>query len=241
MSESQSERVFLVSGASRGLAHAVALALANQGVRVHGMARDSGRLAALARALGPDRVHGGDLRDPSVAHQVVQAVLAREGRLDGLILGVGTYHLATLQQTTATQWEDLLRTNLLSAVHLVDAARNALRETRGQVLMFGTAGMETRPARKGSAAYVVAKTALLAYMRSLALEEAHHGVRVNMLSPGIVPHAGASVDTLDPEVWKAIPLGRPGSLEDITDAALWMVQASHVTGQNLEVAGGFLL
>ena len=80
-------------------------------------------------------------------------------------------------------------------------------------------------------------------MRSLAREEAGHGVRYNMVSPGLVPHAGAHAATLETERLESIPLGRPGSGDDLARAALWLTsdEAAHVTGQNLDVAGGYML
>ena len=240
MTESN-RRVCLVSGASRGLAHGVALALFDAGWVVHGMARDAGRRESLAEKLGSEFVHGGDLREAGTAEETVAAVLQNSGRLDAVVLGVGTYLRAALEKTTAGQVEELLQTNVLAAVRMVDAGREALREAQGAVLLFGTAGLGTRPARKSAAAFAMAKSALLSYMQSLALQEAVHKVRVNMVSPGVVPHEGASADTQDPEMWRSIPLGRPGRVDEVAEAALWLLGAEHVTGQNLEVAGGFLL
>ncbi len=233
--------VALISGAGRGLAHAVAERLVERGWRVHGMARDAKRLEKLRKLLGPECVHAGDLKDPGTASAAVQAVLAREGRLQALVHGVGTYAAAPLEETPVETVEDLIQTNWLAAVRLVDAARSALRDSGGQILFFGAAGLESLRARNDTGAYSAAKTALLVYMRSLALQEAPFGVRANMLSPGIVPHEGAAPDTLDPQLWRSIPLGRPGRVEEIADAAEWLLGAQHVTGQNLEVAGGFLL
>ena len=108
-------------------------------------------------------------------------------------------------------------------------------------MFFGCAGVESLRARREAAAYVAAKSALLVYMRSLALEEAPYGVRANMVSPGLVPHAHASDDTHA----KAgdVPLGRAGEVADVanTVAFLLSADAAHVTGQNLDVAGGWLL
>lgn len=233
--------VALVSGAGRGLARAVAEHLQALGWRVHGMARHPERLADLSARLGPGRAHGGDLREEGTARAVVEAVVQAEGSLDAVVHGVGTYHSAALETTPIAAFEDLMQTNLFAAVRLVDAARSALREHRGQVLLFGAAGLASLRARSETAAYTAAKTALLVYMRSLAQQEGPYGVRVNMVSPGIVPHDGAAPDTLDPERWRSIPLGRPGKVEEIAEAAAWLMGSEHVTGQNLEVAGGFLL
>jgi 3-oxoacyl-[acyl-carrier protein] reductase len=88
-----------------------------------------------------------------------------------------------------------------------------------------------------------AKSALVVLARSWALEEAPHGVRVNLLSPGFAPHEHASADTLDAGAWKSIPLGRPARLDEVADAVEWLCseRASYVTGANLDLAGGWML
>jgi 3-oxoacyl-[acyl-carrier protein] reductase len=137
----------------------------------------------------------------------------------------------------------MLESNFLSAVGLFDAARPWLRAARGCAVFFGCAGLEGLRARADTALYTAAKTALLVYARSLAREEAPHGVRVNVVSPGIVPHAHAAPDTHDPALHARIPLGRVGRPEDVAAAVRWLASkdAAHVTGQNLDVAGGWLL
>ena len=98
--------------------------------------------------------------------------------------------------------------------------------------------MERARARKRIAAYASAKTALLVLARSWALAEGSHGVRVNMISPGFIPHPHADSSTFRSQ---AIPLGRPGTAEEVAEAANWLTSedASYVTGVNLEVAGGW--
>ena len=101
--------------------------------------------------------------------------------------------------------------------------------------------IESLRARRDAPIYVAAKTALLSFVRSFALEEAAFGVRVNMVSPGLVPHADAAESTK--EYAPRVPLGRPGKVEDLATAVTWLLsaEAGHVTGQNLDVAGGWVL
>jgi 3-oxoacyl-[acyl-carrier protein] reductase len=103
--------------------------------------------------------------------------------------------------------------------------------------------LESLRARRETAAYAAAKTALLVYARSLALEEASHGVRVNVVSPGLVPHADASEDTRDPERIARVPLGRATTADEVAGVVSWLCsnESALVTGQNVEVAGGWLL
>ena len=105
--------------------------------------------------------------------------------------------------------------------------------------MAGLAGLR---GRREAAAYAAAKSALCVLVRSWALEEAAHGVRVNLLSPGIVPHADAAAETRDPARAERVPLGRAGTPEEIAAAAAFLLGdgASYCTGVDLEVAGGWM-
>ncbi len=243
MHKSSNKQVVLVSGASGGLAKGVAMALFETGCRVHVIGRDLGRLGDMVSELGELNVHVGDLNLAGTAERIVARVIGIEGRLDGLVLGVGPYSAGTLAGTGADTWAELWQGNVQCGVELFDAARESLRESKGTALFFGAAGLGGMQARKTTGAYTAVKTALLSYMLSLAKEEAEFGVRVNMISPGVVPHGGASDDTNCCTTWKQIPLGRPGQVQDVCGAALWLMGpgADYVTGQNLEVAGGFLL
>ncbi|MEZ6006064.1 MAG: SDR family oxidoreductase [Planctomycetota bacterium] len=240
-SHALSGKVVLVTGASRGLGRDLALRLRDAGARVHAVARHAGRRRELAAELGELCVHGGDLNLSDTPRQVVQGVLHAEGALHALVHAVGEYEHASLAETGFERFEELMASNLFQAVRLVDAARDGLREVQGQVLFYGAAGLASLRGRRSTGAYTTAKTALLAYMRSLALEEAPHGVRVNMVSPGIAPHEGAAPDTLDPGAAAWVPMGRTAELAEVTGGAMYLLGAAHVTGQNLEVAGGFLL
>jgi len=96
-------------------------------------------------------------------------------------------------------------------------------------------------ARTQTAAYAAAKSALLVLVRSLAKEEAEHGVRVNMISPGIIPHEAAHSSTLNPQLQAKIPLGRPGTPSEIAAGVHFLTISRQVTGQDLGIDGGWLL
>ncbi|MBK7645514.1 MAG: SDR family oxidoreductase [Planctomycetes bacterium] len=135
-------------------------------------------------------------------------------------------------------WEN----NVGSALAMFDAARPALRRQGGAALFFGTAGLQGMRGRREAAGYSAAKSALLVLVRSWALEEAPHGVRVNMLSPGLIPHEHAAPATSDPGLAARVPMGRTGTPAEVARAAAWLLspEASYVTGTDLEVAGGWL-
>lgn len=237
-----SSRVCLVTGSSRGLGLAVAEALRGEGEEVHVLHRSPERAVPLESSF-PGRVHAGSLDGPDQARRLIGAILEQDGRLDVLVHAVGPYYEGSLEQTSSERFRELVAGNLFTAVDLMDAARAPLRAAEGCALLFGVSGLGGQRARSTNAAYVAAKSALRSYGRSLALQEAPHGVRVNLLSPGVVPHPGASEDTLDPNVQAQVPMGRAGTPSDIAQAAVFLCSsaAGHITGQDVEVAGGYLL
>lgn len=230
----------LVFGGVRGLGLATARALAARGARVHVTWRSSAERADALRAELAG-VHACDAAQPDEVARVVEAVLASEGRLDRVVHTIGAYSSGALEATPATTAAALWGSNVLTALHVIEACRAALRASRGAFLFFGCAGLDGHRARRECAAYAAAKSALLVVVRSLAVEEAPFGVRANMLSPGIIPHDAAHPDTLDPGATSVIPLGRAGRPDEIAAAALHLLDATHTTGIDLAVAGGWLL
>lgn len=230
----------LVSGAARGLGLAAARRFAQRGDLVHVVWRASAG-EQLEREF-PGRAHHADLERESDWRAVVEAVLARDGRLDTLVHAVGEYVCGPTSAASAADLRRMLANNVESAFLGVQAVRAALRASRGSAVFFGCAGLEGLRSRQSTAVYAAAKSALVVLARSWAVEEAAHGVRVNVLSPGFAPHEHASPDTLDRAAWAAIPLGRPAKLDEVTDALEWLCSdaASYVTGVNLDVAGGWM-
>ena len=216
-----SSRVVLVVGGVRGLGLAVARGLAARGDRVHLTWRGSAdRADALADEFG-GRVH----------------------RLDAAVSTVGDYREGPLAELAPEDLEHLWRSNVVTATALMAAARGPLRDAGGALLLFGCAGLAGLRARRDCAAYAATKSALLVLLRSFAVEEAAHGVRANMISPGLVPHDAAHASTLDPTVQAGIPAGRTGTLDEVAAAACFLLsdEAAHVTGTDLQLAGGWML
>lgn len=236
-------RVSLVTGSARGLGLAVARRLRERGDRVHVVWRSEGEAAAALRASFGERAHRADLLAEADAERLVADVLRLDGRLDCLVHAVGEYVSGPLAETSAAELRRMLASNAESAFLLFGAARPALREARGSAVFFGCSGLPGFRARRQTAAYAAAKSALLVLVRGWALEEAPHGVRVNLVSPGHVPHPDAHPDTLERARLEAIPLGRPGEPGDVASAVLWLTGdgASYTTGTDLLVSGGWML
>lgn len=246
MSETETrtrQRVALITGGNQGIGFGVAQLLHSEGWRVHVTSRHESKRTELERALGPGSVRIGDLTDAGAAARIVEEVVEAEGRLDAVVHSVGPYLTAPLSETTPGMFESMFEGNLMTAVHVVDAARPHLRSSAGAYVFFGCSGLERWRARTVTTAYISAKAALLVFMRGLALQEAPYGVRANMISPGFVPHDGAAPDTLSAELQAKIPQGRPARMREVAGTARWLIseESAHMLGQNLEVSGGWML
>jgi NAD(P)-dependent dehydrogenase (short-subunit alcohol dehydrogenase family) len=235
--------VALVTGSARGLGLAVARRLVARGQRVHVVWRSEGASAAALRAEFGARAHRADLLDPRAAEALVRTVVDLDGRLDHAVHAVGEYVSGPLEAAALADLRRMLASNVESSFVFFTAVRAALRRARGRAVFFGTSGLPGFRARRSTAAYAAAKSALFVLVRSWALEEAPHGVTVNLVSPGHVPHAHAHPDTLDQDLLGRIPLGRPGTPEDVARAVAFLCsdEASYTTGTELLVSGGWLL
>ena len=236
-------RVALVTGSARGLGLAVARRMRERGERVHVTWRTEGEAARALRDEFGARAHRADLLAPDDSRRLVAEILARDGRLDSVVHAVGEFVSGSLEEIPHEDFLRMWRSNTESAFQLFGAVRAALRTTRGRAVFFGTSGLAGFRARRETAAYASAKSALYVLVKSWALEEAPHGVTVNLVSPGHVPHPDAHPDTLDEGRLAAIPLGRPGTPEDVARAVLYLTsdEASYTTGTELLVSGGWML
>lgn len=237
----QSE-VALITGSARGLGLACARRFAEAGGRVHVVYRTRhSATEALEREFGP-RVHQADVTDGAQIERVVAAVLARDGGIDHAVHAVGEFVTGPLAELTPGDFRRMFVSNTESAFLFARAVLPSLRERHGQLVFLGAAGLGGLRARREAAAYMAAKSALVVLARSLALEEAGAGVRVNVVSPGIVPHAHADADTFAKLAQGKLPMaGSQGEPRDIAAAIAWLcsADAKHITGANLDVAGGF--
>ncbi len=238
--------VALVTGSARGLGAEAARRLAAEGFRVHVVWRTSEDQVPLLEERFPGRVHRADLSQEGAATALVDSVLAVDGALHHLVHAVGDYAEGALSELSGESFRRLFESNVFTARDMVEAARGPLREAASEhgdasMLFFGTAGLAGLRAREQTSAYAAAKSALAVFMRSLAREEASFGVRVNMISPGLVPHEGSHPSTSDPALHAKIPLGRAGTPAEIAGGVHFLTTARHITGQDLGIDGGWLL
>ncbi len=233
--------VAVVTGGARRLGRHLCQSLAERGFRVViGYRTSEQHAAALQSAI---RKGGGEARparvdvgsEASVA-ALFESVDAHEGRLDLLINNVGNYNPQPVEDLVPAHWDTTLQANLSGTFYCCHHALERL-DRGGQIINIGNAGVERLHADLIGLDYHVSKTGILVLTRSLARVYAGRGIRVNMVSPGMLVN---SIDFPEEiEAW--VPLGRGGALEDIAQAVGYLLDASYVTGVNIDVAGGYRL
>jgi 7-alpha-hydroxysteroid dehydrogenase len=238
----------VVTGSGRGIGAAIAVALADAGADVVITARRAADVSATAEAV---RARGrravelpGDLRH-GITEQLAEAAVAEFGRLDIWVNNAGGTDDAAVRpatETTDAQVRDMLELNFVAAFAGARSAARRMRAGGAIVNVASGAGMRAAP---NTAAYGAAKAALLNLTATLAAELAPRGIRVNAVSPGMVP-TDSFFNVLEfteadlPALARTVPLGRMGTPEDMAAAVLYLAApaASWVTGQNILVGGG---
>jgi 3-oxoacyl-[acyl-carrier protein] reductase len=243
-------RSALVTGGGRGIGRAISLTLARLGARV--CVNYQADAAAAEETVARVREAGGDafalradVSRPSEAEGLVGACVRRFGRLDVLVVNHGIWKRAPIERMTPEEWDEMLRVNLTGAYAVCRHAAPHMiaRRAGNMILIASTAGQRGEALH---AHYAATKGALLAFTSSLAAELAPHGIRVNAVAPGWVM-TDMSRDALQgaegPAALARIPLGRPGTAEEIAGPVAFLASdlSSYVWGQVLNVNGGAVM
>ena len=197
---------------------------------------------------GPGVDFVADVADESRAAEAVGQALARFGRLDALVCNAAMRNYSALADATTAEWQAVVAVNLLGAANYCRAALPALRKS-GRASIVLVSSVYAVAGRKGMGLYDATKAGLLAMARTLAHEEAGHGVRVNAICPGSTltdfhiekaRAAGKDVEKLKRERDETSLLARWAAPEEIAWPILWLAsdEASFVTGATLMVDGG---
>jgi len=239
-----SNRVALVTGGSRGIGKAIALALAKAGATVavnyrqrgdeaasvvEAIQRDGGRAAALQA----------DVSNAGAVQAMVHEAAERLGAIDVLVNNAGMAAMRGLDDITEEDFDDALAVNLKSAFLCTQAVLPGMRARRwGRIVNISSIGARVG-AGSVSVAYGAAKAGVEGLTRAYALRLAPEGVTVNAIAPGLIDtEMGAPLILAG--VGARIPVGRVGGGDDIAQAALFLIGDAFVTGQTLAVNGGAL-
>lgn len=241
-------KVALVTGASRGLGKAIALALAGEGAQMALVARDVRQLetaAAECRNKGAKAaVFPADLSREEEIGRLAEQVQAAYGRVDILVNNAGINIRKPLVEFTLDEWRQVIDTNLTS-VFLMCRAFIPLMKGRGWGRILNLTSMMSHVALPGRTAYCASKAGLLGLTRALALELAPDGITVVGISPGPIATEMNAPLLNNPEAMRQftdnIPLGRWGKPEEVAQLALYLCSdaAGFITGADILLDGGW--
>lgn len=236
----------LVTGASRGLGRAIALALGKAGANVACVARSADKLKetvdAVVAAGGVAEAFTCDVSQSSSVDAVVDQVVARFGGLQILVNNAGITRDTLLPRMEDDQWDEVINTNLRGVFLFARAASRVMMSARyGRIInMASVSGAVI--GNPGQANYSASKAALHGFTRTVARELAGRKITVNAIAPGFIESdmTAALGDAILDEVQKRIPAKRLGKAEDIANATLFLAapSSSYITGQLLVVDGG---
>jgi len=230
---STSQKVVIVTGASQGIGAEVVRAFRKLDYRV----------VATSRSIKPSEdpnilTVAGDIGDPTTARRVISEGVARFGRIDTLVNNAGIYIGKTFTEHTAEDYAAVMNVNMAGFYYVTQLAIAEMeRHSSGHVVSVTSSTADNAISGGYSVLAALTKGGLNAATKSLAIEYARKGIRVNAVAPGIIKtpmHA--------PETHEALgafhPLGRMGEMSDIADAILFLDSAPFITGEILHVDGG---
>ncbi|OIJ64616.1 SDR family NAD(P)-dependent oxidoreductase [Streptomyces mangrovisoli] len=229
----QTQKVAVVTGASQGIGAALVAAYRKLGYAVVATSRS----IALSADPGVLTVRG-DIADPATAERVVAAAVEEFGRIDTLVNNAGVFVAKPFTDYTADDYAGVTGINLDGFFHITQrAAEHMLAQGGGHIVSITTSLVDNADARVPSVLASLTKGGIQSATKSLAVEYARRGIRVNAVSPGTIKTPMHPEETH--EVLAGLhPVGRMGETSDVVDAVLFLEDAPFVTGEILHVDGG---
>ncbi len=242
-------RVVLVTGAGSGIGSGIARRFGEAGatVAVHYHRSEEGAretAAAIEAEGGRALVLAADLTRRQEVEGLLSAVVRELGGLDVLVNNAGIYPLSPLLEMRDEEWDAVVDANLRATFLCTQAAARHMRDSSRRGAIVNIASIEAHHPAPHHSHYDAAKAAVVMHARSAAQELGPHGIRVNVVSPGLIGREG--LDQAWPEgvarYLAAAPLGRLGRPEDVADACLFLASplAGWITGAELVVDGGVM-
>lgn len=231
----ETRKVALITGASQGIGAGLVAGYRKLGYAVIANSRS---IDVTPGADDSIVAVAGDISDPAVAERVVNTAVERYGRVDALVNNAGIFIAKPFTEYTQADFDDALRVNLGGFFHVTQhALAQMAQQGSGHVVNVTTTLVENADSNVPSALASLTKGGLASVVKSLAIEYASRGIRVNAVSPGIVKtplHQPSDFDTYA----SLHPLGRMGEIDDVVRGVLYLEQAPFVTGEFLHVDGG---
>ena len=227
------QKVAVITGASQGIGAALVRAYRDRNYRV----------VATARSIRPsddDQVLAvpGDIADRNTAERAISEGVARFGRIDTLVNNAGIFIAKPFTQYTAADYAAILGVNLTGFFHVTQLAIAEMeKQGSGHVVHITTSLVDHAMAGVPSVLASLTKGGLAAAAKSLAIEYARSGIRVNAVALGVIKTPMHPVET-HVQLATLHPVGRMGEIADIVDAILYLEEAGFVTGEILHVDGG---
>lgn len=236
-------KVALVTGGNIRTGRGLALRLAAQGFQVAIHYRSKPEEAAevvqrIARSGGTAFAVRAELGEPAEVEEMVQAVVDRAETIDILVNNVGSFLVRNIAEVTPSEWNKIITSTVTSTFLSCRAVLPYMaKQGYGRIINFADASADHITAAPNITPYLVGKTGVLILTKSLATQYADQGITVNAISPGIIENS----ITKPPEGKHAIPAKRFATIEDITNAVLFLLKdaSSYITGANIKVSGGW--
>ena len=250
MDSSFANKVVLVTGATSGIGHAVAVKFAAASARVVALGRNEEALREVENAVksagGDVLTLASDVTSSDEAKRAIDEAISRFSRLDVLVNAAGHISTGSIETTSLTAWDAMMNVNLRAVFQLMQMASPHLIETKGNIVnVSSVTGLRSFP---GVLAYCVSKAAVDQLTRCAALELAPKGVRVNAVNPGVVVteiHKRGGMSEADYEKFlehskTTHPLGRVGDPKEIAELIFYLAseKASWITGGTYQIDGG---
>jgi len=242
-----SEKVVIVTGASRGIGRGIAEVLASRGAHIVAAARGdnaAGTVEAITGTGGKAETVSLDVTDSGSVEALVEGVMERHGRIDILVNNAGIARDQLMLRMKREEWDDVIATNLTAAFTCVHAVlRPMIKRRAGRIISISSVvGQMGNP---GQANYAASKAGLIGFSKALAREVASRNITVNVVAPGLIETdmTKAVAEKAQAEWNSLIPLQRLGTPQDIGCAVCFLAsdEAAYITGQVIAVNGGMYM